>query len=135
VGGSPPGEDGVPETVLILFVGLELKHYIADYLLQPRWLLAGKGNLLSPGGYVHAGIHVAGSLLVLLLVGLPPGVLATILAAEFVLHYAIDFIKYRYGKADAHAAPWRFWALHGLDQLCHQLTYVGMVYAALRALA
>ena len=28
-----------------LLIGLEIKHYIADYFLQPGWILAGKGNI------------------------------------------------------------------------------------------
>jgi hypothetical protein len=27
----------------------------------------------------------------------------------------------------------RFWALHGADQLAHQLTYVAMIYVVLRS--
>ena len=44
----------------VLLVGFQLKHFIADYLLQASWMIAEKGKLTSPGGYVHAGIHVLG---------------------------------------------------------------------------
>lgn len=126
----------MPETVLILFVGLELKHYFGDYLLQPVWLLKGKGDLRAPGGYVHAAIHAVGSLLVFFVAGIPIPAALLIVAAEFVVHYTIDFVKYRYGgDVDPIAVPWRFWALHGFDQLLHQLTYAVMVFAALWALA
>lgn len=122
-------------TVLILLIGLELKHYVADYLLQPGWLLRGKGDFMMPGGYVHAGAHVVGSLPVLLVAGVPwPGLLA-ILAAEFVVHYAIDFVKYRYaGGVQAQSQPWLYWAIHGLDQLLHQLTYAAMIGFSLSAM-
>lgn len=123
----------MPGTLLILLIGLALKHYIADYLLQPRWLLAGKGDFTAIGGYVHAGIHVAGSFAVLLAAGIPLSAALPVLAVEFVVHYAIDFIKFRWGGAQHETSPRRFWAEHGLDQLLHQLTYVGMVYFALRA--
>jgi hypothetical protein len=119
-------------TVLILLVGLELKHYAADYLLQPRWVLRGKGSLTAPGGYVHAGIHAVGTAIVLAVLWVPVVVILMICAAEFVVHYAIDYAKYRYGSGvEAHASPWRFWALHGLDQLAHQLTYAGIVFGVL----
>lgn len=122
-------------TVLILFAGLEIKHYVADYLLQPPWLLRGKGSLTQIGGYLHAGIHVFGSLLVFLVAGIPLAAAAAILAGEFVVHYAIDYVKYRWlGGVEAHAQPWRYWALHGGDQLMHQLTYVAMTGFALAAL-
>jgi hypothetical protein len=29
--------------------------------------------------------------------------------------------------------PRRFWALHGVDQLTHQLTYAAMIYVVLQA--
>lgn len=120
--------------VLVLLLGLELKHYIADYLLQPGWLRGGKGDLAAPGGYLHAGIHILGTAMVLVVAGVPLLALVLIIAAEFVAHYAIDYVKYRYlGGVDAQAAPWRYWALHGLDQLLHQVTYAGIVFFALLA--
>lgn len=119
----------------VLLVGFQVKHFIADYLLQASWMIAGKDRLTAPGGYSHAGIHVAGSLLVLLLVRTPPQALVLLLAAEFVIHYALDYSKVRYSRGiHADKDPKRFWALHGLDQLLHQLTYAGMIYVAMRAL-
>ena len=32
------------ETALLMMLGLELKHFVADYLLQSRWILSGKGD-------------------------------------------------------------------------------------------
>ena len=120
--------------VLLLLVGFELKHFIADYLLQTGWMIAGKGNLASPGGYAHAGVHVIGSIIVLALARVPVVAIAELAVAEFVIHYAFDFAKVYYGRGiDPDEDAQRFWALHGLDQLFHQLTYVAMIYFALRA--
>jgi hypothetical protein len=118
----------------ILFIGLELKHYIADYFLQPGWMLAGKGDFRQPGGYVHAAIHAGLSLVVLLLAGTPLGLAALLFAVEFVVHYALDYAKIHY-SAGVHidARPRRFWALHGVDQVLHQLTYAAMIYWVLAA--
>ena len=121
-------------TVLFVLVGLELKHYAADYLLQPSWLLGGKGDLAAAGGYIHAGIHVLGTAIVLLAAGIGIIAIALICLAEFFVHYAIDYVKYRYGRVDMAAAPWRFWALHGFDQMLHQLTYAGIMFAAMLTL-
>ena len=33
-----------------LLVGFQIKHFIADYLLQTSWIIAGKGKLSSLGG-------------------------------------------------------------------------------------
>jgi hypothetical protein len=121
--------------VLLLLVGFELKHFVADYLLQTGWMIGGKGNLRAPGGYVHAGVHVVGSAIVLLLAQAPLVATAELLLAEFVIHYAFDFAKVYYGAGvSPDEDPARYWALHGLDQLFHQLTYIAMIYFALRAL-
>ena len=57
---------------------------------------------------------------------------ALLAAAEFAIHYAIDFTKAGISRR-SHAGPdsRAYWALHGADQLMHQLTYVGLVVAAL----
>ncbi|MBN9053789.1 MAG: DUF3307 domain-containing protein, partial [Rhizobiales bacterium] len=65
----------------LLFIGLELKHYIADYFLQPGWMLGGKGDFRKTGGYAHAGVHAALTALVLLLAGTPLPWLAGIVVA------------------------------------------------------
>jgi hypothetical protein len=120
--------------MLALLTGFELKHYFADYVLQTGWMIAGKGSLTQPGGYAHAGIHALGSAIVLLLARIPLWSVLWLIVAEFVVHYALDFAKAAYGRGvDPDEDAQRFWALHGLDQLFHQLTYVAMLYVALRS--
>jgi hypothetical protein len=117
-----------------LLIGLEIKHYIADYLLQPGWILSGKGNIFHPGGYAHAGLHALLSLLLMLLLGVPIGLALALFAGEFVIHYALDYSKIHYSVGvHVDSDPRRFWALHGADQLAHQLTYAGMIYIVVRA--
>ena len=117
-----------------LLIGLQLKHFVADYLLQPGWMLAGKGDLRQPGGYAHAGLHAVLSAVVLAIFCTPAAVLAVICLVEFVLHYVLDFGKAHYSAhVEIDARPQRFWALHGVDQLAHQLTYAAMIYVALGA--
>ena len=118
----------------LLFIGLELKHYIADYFLQPGWVLSGKGDFRHPGGYAHAGIHAAFSAIVLLVAGTPLPILAGLVVAEWVIHYALDYSKIHYSRGvHVDTSPRRFWALHGVDQLTHQLTYAAMIYIVLIA--
>jgi hypothetical protein len=117
-----------------LLVGLELKHYVADYGAQPAWMLAGKGDVLHPGGYAHAALHAGLTLCVLLLFGTPVALAAALGAAEFVLHYGLDYAKAHYAAGiDMTRRPRRFWALHGLDQLAHQLTYAALIFIVLSA--
>jgi hypothetical protein len=116
-----------------LLIGLELKHYIADYLMQPGWMLGGKGDFRKPGGYAHAGIHAAMSVVVLLICGTPLWLAAALFAAEFVVHYGLDYSKIHYSKGvHVDTQPRRFWGLHGVDQLTHQLTYAAMIFIVLR---
>ena len=120
---------------LMLFVGLELKHLVADYFLQPGCMLAGKGNFAMPGGYAHAGVHVALSAVVLLLAGVSLPTMALLVAAEFVVHYLLDYSKISYSRGvHVDTNPRRFWALHGIDQFGHQLTYAVIILVAMASM-
>ena len=116
--------------VFILFIGLEVKHYIADYFMQPGWMLVGKGDLRHPGGYAHAGIHAAFSGVVLLAAGTPLAVLAGLVIGEWIVHYALDYSKIHYSRG-VHVDLNPRCALHGIDQISHQLTYAVMIYVVL----
>jgi hypothetical protein len=111
-------------TLLWVLAGLQVKHFVADYMLQTPAMIKDKCHLTRPGGYVHAGIHVAGTLLVLLLAAVPVGLLWKILLGEFVVHYTTDYIKAFYGSTRRpDMSSGTFWMAHGLDQLVHHLTY------------
>jgi Protein of unknown function (DUF3307) len=122
-------------TVLML-IWLQLKHYVADYLLQPKWMLFAKGDVRRAGGYVHAGIHALGSIPAYLIAGLGRTDIAVLCVAEFIIHYLVDFIKADL-SARSKAGPntMIYWALHGGDQLMHQLTYAGLIFVALEMIA
>ncbi len=106
--------------VLFLLAGFELKHFIADYLLQTGWMIGGKGSLMQPGGYVHAGLHAVLSAVVLLVARIPLPAVALLVVGEFVVHYALDYAKVHYGRGiDPDEDAGRYWAYHGLDQLFH----------------
>jgi hypothetical protein len=113
-----------------MLIWLQVKHFVADYLLQPKWVLGGKGSMTKVGGYVHAGIHAVGSIPAYLIGGLGAGSIATLVVVEFIVHYVIDFIKADLSKR-SHFGPDAavYWALHGFDQFMHQLTYIGLVVA------
>ena len=119
-------------TFFALLVGLEVKHYVADYLLQPVWILSGKGDLTKPGGYAHAAVHAVLTGVVLLICQIPVGAIGLVMLAEFVLHYLLDFAKIHYSRGvHVDRQPALFWALHGIDQLFHQLTYAAIIYAVM----
>jgi len=115
-------------TMLVLF---QVKHFVADYVLQPGWILRGKGDLRLAGGYAHAGVHAVGSLPALLIAGPGASQLAALLVAEFAVHYAIDFSKASLSRLSlAGPETQTYWTLHGADQLLHQMTYAGLILAA-----
>ncbi len=120
--------------VLILLAGLQIKHFAADYLLQTNWMLAGKCSPAHPGGYAHVGVHAIGSLIVLLLAGVPLALTMMLVVAEAVLHYLIDMSKARWSRTHSSDMQSRaFWAAMGADQLMHQLTYAAMIFIVLHA--
>lgn len=117
---------------LILLVSFQIKHFVADYLLQPAWILRGKADPAHFGGYVHVAIHGIGSVAIMLLYGLPVVPLVLLTLGECVVHYLIDLTKARWSaRRQPDVASRAFWAAHGADQLMHQLTYAVMIFLIL----
>lgn len=120
------------EMMIAMLVGFQVKHFVADYLLQPSWILRSKGDVRKIGGYVHAMLHAGGSLPVLAIGGADLASALLLASAEFAVHYAIDHAKagISIGNA-AEPSTAAYWALHGADQLLHHLTYTAMIVAVL----
>ncbi|AFL50929.1 CelD/BcsL family acetyltransferase involved in cellulose biosynthesis [Sinorhizobium fredii] len=119
-------------TTVAMLACLQLKHYVVDYVLQPAWILRGKGNFRMIGGYVHAGGHALGTVPALMLAGIGLMRVTILVVAEFLAHYLIDYCKAllsQHSRADATTRA--YWAMHGADQLLHQLTYAALILAAL----
>jgi len=126
----------MPAQILILWLGFEIKHLLADYVLQPGWMLEGKSGLNRAGGYAHAGLHALLSIPVLLIAGIPLLTTGGLVVAEFVVHLLIDFGKARLSRnVKMDERPRLYWILHGADQALHRLTYLGMATIATIAMA
>jgi hypothetical protein len=105
----------------------QLKHFIADFVLQSPYILDNRRFYGHPGGLLHVAIHLVGSLIALLIVGTSFSVVAALLIVEGLVHYHLDWAK-------DNIVAWRdlsprdsgFWYATGLDQGLHQLTYIGM---------
>lgn len=118
-----------------LLVWLQVKHFVADYLLQSPWIIAGKGHFDRPGGYVHAAVHVLGTAPALLYIGLDASIVALLLAGEFLVHFLVDHVKAVLARARPQSPnSARFWAWHGADQLAHHLTYSAILLVVMRTL-
>lgn len=110
--------------LLTTLIWLQVKHFIADYVLQPEWMIGGKGNFSKPGAYVHAGIHAVATAPILWLSSMDATWILTIAFGEFLVHFLIDHLKAIHSHRQPYAINTHsFWMLHGADQLAHHLTY------------
>lgn len=117
-------------SVLLLLCLLQIKHLFADFFLQTPKMLSGRGEYLHVGRAQHAGVHVIGSILSLVLVGATIPFILIVCLLEWVIHFHIDFCKAKY--CDEHQlTPQQavFWRAVGTDQALHQLTYIAMTAA------
>lgn len=108
---------------------LMVKHTAADFFFQTPYQYCNKGSYGHPGGLLHAGIHVALTPLVYLVLAPASLLLALGIAlGEFVIHYHVDWSKEQFGRR-MKATPQTsiYWHALGIDQLLHGLTYVGIV--------
>lgn len=114
--------------MLTLFSLLLVKHFIADFLLQPKWMWSNKGTFLHPGGLAHSAFHAC---LTFLILGFWDIYTAYALASgEFCAHYFIDYYKIninaKFGWTCNNSE--KFWWFLGLDQLLHQGCYIFIVW-------
>lgn len=114
---------------LLLLFALFTKHLVCDFLWQPSWMLAGKGDFRSPGGYAHAGLH--GLCTAVLLGGFGVAHWLWLGIFDAVVHYMVDRWKVRFGRS-ANLTPNlpQFWWAFGVDQYAHVLTYLAVVWLA-----
>ena len=114
-----------------LLAWLQVKHFVADYVLQSGWIIRSKGDLRRAGGYAHAAVHVAGTIPGLVLFGLGGTTIIVLALGEFVIHFLIDHLKAVHARSrPADVTTRAYWAAHGFDQLLHQLTYTAMLLVA-----
>ena len=122
----------MPEIALLALAAvavLMFKHAVADFYLQNAYQYLNKGTYGHPGGFIHAGIHVALTPLVYLVL-LPGSLLmaGAIVLSEFVLHYHIDWAKEQITRRNSWTPQNSgFWHALGTDQLLHGLTYLAIV--------
>lgn len=115
-------------TILFVILGLQTKHFLADFVLQTPYMLQSRSVYGSPGGILHALVHALGSALVFLCVPVSIGWLLALIVGEVVVHYHIDWLKDKIStKMKLTSENRDFWIAHGVDQLLHQATYVAMI--------
>ncbi len=88
-------------------------------------------------GLLHAGIHVALTPLVYLVLAPASLLLAlAITVGEFLVHYHVDWLKEQINRRKGWTVnDHSFWSLLGTDQFVHGLTYLAIVAALVAARA
>jgi hypothetical protein len=108
-------------TILVL---LQIKHWYIDFVNQSDEEVKHKGIYLNWLGVKHSVKHgLATFVIFFIFVEFPVALIIGLI--DFLLHYHIDWIKMRFGNRDFGTKA--FWAQLGLDQLAHQLTYLGII--------
>ena len=115
-------------SILLLLALLQLKHWYIDFVNQTNVEIASKGIYGDSAGLNHSIKHGVGTMLCIILVtGIDHIAFASILAfLDSMIHYHIDWIKSNYGRSNISQKS--FWVDLGLDQMAHQLTYIGIAY-------
>ena len=123
------------ETVLILVIAFQIKHFVADYLIQMKFNHYFMRKFDHTGWIVPLAVHSLShgilSFLILLCVASFP--LALILGiADTVIHFIMDRIKAspdmlgRYSPDEP-----EYWQALGIDQMVHHLTHYGLIFIAI----
>lgn len=113
------------ELALILIALLLFKHFLIDFVAQTDQMVREKGTYGADGGLVHAGQHALVTFWIILIFA--PHLAVPLALLDGLLHYHIDWAKMNLAKGLT-PADHKYWAWIGIDQLLHQLTYVGIVY-------
>ena len=120
----------------LLLILLIVCHFVADYCLTTRQMLAAKANGKRVQHIVlHAGVHAVLMGGVLLAFRTDLQLVVLLFAIELVSHFIIDYAKGLVGRrfpACANVQKKAFWVVYGLDQLLHMLVIVTMVWLATR---
>ena len=123
-----PKETDMLESILILLVLLQIKHWYVDFVNQNDSEIKSKGIYGDRLGLNHSFKHGMGTTLCVVLATnlwyIPFAIIMGVI--DSIVHYHIDWVKSNYGRKDITQKV--FWIDIGLDQMAHQLTYIGIAY-------
>lgn len=118
------------ETLFILLVLFQIKHFAADFPLQTQYML-GK---FKPDGWIlplsfHSAVHAFMTATIAIMFANSLYVIIFVTIVDFIIHFIMDRIK---------ASPdllgrWNptqsmFWNMVGIDQMVHHLTHYFIIY-------
>ncbi len=116
----------------VLLAALLVGHFLGDFTpLANARIQAAKANG-GPMRFIaaHAGIHaLLVAVVALVFAGPAAGLLALVVAIQFVTHFGLDAFRSRLGVSSPGLRDPKagiFWTVLGLDQLAHGLVLVGI---------
>jgi hypothetical protein len=117
------------ELFLSLLIFFQLKHFVADFVLQNVWMLqkARPGWDFVPPLSIHCGVHALLTLAVTLYLN---PVFWWLAICDFVIHFTMDRIKAgpRYFGRYHDVQTKGFWVTFGFDQMVHHLTHIWIAW-------
>ena len=111
-------------SIFILLIAFQLKHFLADYVLQNSYML-GKFNIGWSFFFplcAHTFVHGVGILIICLIVN---PVFWWLAIVDIILHFIIDRIKAspKYLGRFNDKTKSSYWNILGFDQMCHHLSH------------
>ena len=119
------------ESLLLMLVLLQVKHWYIDFVNQSMEEVVSKGIYGDSAGIDHSAKQGIGTMIAILCVtGMDYIAFAGVLAfVDFVMHYHIDWAKININKKKHYTVEHpQFWMWLGFDQLLHQLTYLFIIW-------
>jgi hypothetical protein len=111
-------------TIILILILLQIKHWYIDFVDQTEEEVKHKGIYLNWLGLKHSLKHALATFIIFFFFITVEGALI-VAFIDFIIHYHTDWIKMKFGNRDIKTKE--FWAQLGLDQMVHQLTYIGLV--------
>ena len=110
-----------------ILIFLQIKHFLCDWVFQTDHQIERKGIYGDLAGISHSLSHAI-STICILFPFYGTGLAFGVGIADGITHYHIDWAKQNYCRVKRLTpSDKEFWAMIGLDQLLHQLTYIFII--------
>lgn len=120
--------------IFLLLILFQLKHFVADYPLQGKYMLQ---KFRPDWGFfipllAHSAVHAVFTLVIALLV--KPEIALEVAILDLVVHFTMDRIKAgpKYLGRYKDMYDKKFWMSLGVDQMVHHLTHYFIIYLLLK---
>lgn len=115
-------------TLVSLGLLLNLKHFIAEYILQTPHIAGGKIRYGSVNSFIHIFHHAFGTMVTGLILKFNLVLILGLVIVESIIHYHVDWAVAHFG---AHSyKDKKYWQWLGIEQFMHQQTFILMIILA-----